>query len=113
MKNQFAETEQEGSTFKAMGDRFAGVIRSIGMDAFDELKTGVDKAWDEIKMGMDEGIQAATTGVNKAWAELSQSIDRAKDSLFLATEEGQTSKVSSTSAARGKQGRKKEKDNLN
>lgn len=115
MKNQSQsyENEQSESSFKNISDRFTNVIRDIGMEAFEELKTGVDKAWDEIKMGIDEGIQAASTGINNAWGELAQSIERAKDSLLMTGNEGERAKDVSPSSSKGKNSRKKEKDDLN
>jgi hypothetical protein len=119
MKNQMGSNDREmsGSAFKTMGDRFTGVIRDIGLEAWDELKTGIDKAWDEIKLGVDEGLQAASVGVNKAWMELAQSVDRAKDSLFMVRDEGDadrdTEREATPARTGSKQSRKKEKDKLN
>lgn len=67
-----------------------GMIKSVGHDALEELRQGIDKAWDEIRMGVEEGIETAGQGFQKAWSELADSIERAKDSVFMTQNQGQS-----------------------
>jgi hypothetical protein len=72
-----------GDTFyRFIFDKVLSGINMIGAQAFDEVKSGIDSAWKELKGGVDTGLESATDGIRRGWQELSSGVDRAMDGFM-------------------------------
>ena len=92
-------------------NRFADVFKTVGEDAWDELKGGVDKAWDELRISIDKSISTASQGLSRGWEEFSFGIGRAKDSLLRNPKKNDTNNGSRKNRNKGRE--RQEKEELN
>jgi hypothetical protein len=77
------ETSGGGDTFfHFIFDKVLSGVNAMGAQALDDVKSGVDNAWKELKSGVDTGLDSATEGIKRGWQEFSMGVDRAMDGFM-------------------------------